>query len=339
LNLIKDEMKQQLRSQFNQVPTAKAYLDFINIVSSDYIATDAILQEIDHISIEDFSQMWNGLFDSFFMRGLIHGTLSKDQATELFSRISDLFLSNLKESLDINMIQHKEQHANFNGYFIYREKLTDSKNVIHAVANFYKIGENTLENIIYSHLIKELCGNIFFSELRTKHQLGYIANGKVLTVANMLYYFIYVQGSVKTPDLMDQHIEEVVTKIKDILENVDKNKFRSTLKNVLKKFNKKDPSLSSRTLRLWGEIDSGRGMYNPKKVVKEVKNKIKQSNLLKIFNKIFNDDLKKISVQEFSSQSELTSVVDVPIREGKYQPIIIENIDYFRSNNNNFFRK
>ena len=96
----------------------------------------------------------------------------------------------LKPIKNNNIINYSNHHADLTSYFVYREKLTNSYNINHAIINFYQIGEENLENIILANLVKELCGYIYFTELRIKQQLGYTTKGKVFSEGNVIVIFI-----------------------------------------------------------------------------------------------------------------------------------------------------
>jgi len=328
LSLIKDEIKLQLRTKLNVAPAAEAYLDFINLMSKDYIDPNTIINEVDRITSEDFKTFFNEIFNSLYLRGFIHGTLSAEDSKKLFEHINNLFLNNVHGVIDDKSKNHLSTHSVLKGNYFYRKKIKDTQNVIHAVANFYRIGPYNIRNLISSNLIKDLCGNIYFTELRTKNQLGYIAKGKIIHEGDMLYYLIYVQGSVKTPDLMDEEIEKVVDLMKLMIRKVDENKFKSTLANVVKKIGKNDTSFKERTIRLWSEIIHMRYHYNLYQEVAKEAEKINVESLNETFFEIFKK-LKKVSIQLFSSHSgnissELNSLANS-------KKIIINDLNYFRN--------
>ncbi len=334
LSLIKDEFKLQLRTQLNLAPVAEAYLDFINLMSKDYIDPNTIINEVDQITLNDFTSFFNEIFNVLYLRGFIHGTLGVEDSKKLFEHIKNLFLNNVHSVIDEKSKNYLSIHSSLKGNYIYRRKIKDTQNVVHAVANFYRIGPYNINNLIASNLIKELCGNIYFTELRTKNQLGYTAKGKIIHEGDMLYYLIYVQGSVKTPDLMDDEIEKVVDLMKVIIRKVDEKKFKSTLANVVKKIGKNDSSFKQRTIRLWNEIINMRYHYNLSQEVTKDAEKIDQESLNETFLDIFKKS-KKVSLQLFSSHSGNISGELNSLRNSK--KILINDLNYFRNHQSNIF--
>ena len=64
--------------------------------------------------------------------------------------------------------------------------LKNTFNINHAIINFYQVGQEDIKNTILANLVKELCGYIYFTELRIKQQLGYTTKGKVFSEGNVI---------------------------------------------------------------------------------------------------------------------------------------------------------
>ena len=60
---------------------------------------------------------------------------------------------------------------------------------------------------------------------------------------------IMVQGSRKTPDIMDIRIDKLLDKMKERIENTPDDKIIETLQKVIKKLSKSDLTLKNRTNR------------------------------------------------------------------------------------------
>ena len=81
----------------------------------------------------------------------------------------------------LNYKNYTNFHADLSGYYIFREQLSKIYNINHAILNFYQIGNNNMRNLVLAHMLKSLCGNIYFTQLRIKEQLGYTTKGKIFS--------------------------------------------------------------------------------------------------------------------------------------------------------------
>ena len=324
--LIKDEMKNQIKSQMNLVPVLRAYVNFFTIILRDFVNYDHIIETLDKLTIFDFKKFVDKLFKNIDMKIFIHGSMDKNEAHKLSKKINDLF----KSSKPISPLAKKymNEHADLSGYFIFREHLNQAYNINHAVLNFYQIGQENISNIVYANLVKALCGYIYFTELRIKEQLGYTAKGKVFSEGNIIYYMIMVQGSTKTPDFMDLRVENLIKIMRERIKTTDQAKFEKMKFAVERKVGKKDKNIKKRTFRLWNEIILQRYYFNIKKISKKFVKNIKLEDVLNFFDKFASKDLKKLSVQEFSKNVEKLPT-NTPKVNG-YQSILMKDNDDIR---------
>ena len=324
--LIKDEMKNQIKSQMNLVPVLKAYVNFFTIILRDFVNYDHIIETLEKLTIFDFKRFVDNLFKKINMKIFIHGSMEKKEAENLSKNITAMFKTSKPISLKAK--EYMNEHADLSGYFIFREHLNQSYNINHAVLNFYQIGQETISNIVYANLVKALCGYIYFTELRIKEQLGYTAKGKVFSEGNIIYYMIMVQGSTKTPDFMDLRIENLIKKMRERIQNTDNAKFEKLKLSIARKVGKRDKNIKKRTFRLWNEIVLKRYYFNMKKLAKSFAKTIKLEDVLKFFDKMVSKDLRKLSVQEFSK-----NVLKLPTttpKINKYQSVLMKNFDDIR---------
>jgi len=250
--LIKDEMKNQLKSQLNLVPALRAYVNFFRLILKDYVQYQSIIDELESLSIADFDSFIKSLFNEMFIKVFFHGTIKAEVSIESFKQIFSHLEKSIKKpitSLNANQINYKNSHADLSGYYIFREKLEKTYNINHAIMNFYQIGKENIKNMIYANLVKALCGYIYFTQLRIKEQLGYTARAKIFSEGNIIYYMILVQGSTKTPDYMDLRIENVIELMRKRIESANEVKFEKFKKIIINNFTKEDKNLKDRTFR------------------------------------------------------------------------------------------
>ena len=324
--LIKDEMKNQIKSQMNLVPVLRAYVKFFTIILRDFVNYDTIIETLDNLTIEHFKNFIHSLFERVNLKFFIHGSMSKKEAKILSKDITKLYKSS--KPISNKAKNYMNQHADLSGYFIFREHLNKSYNINHAVLNFYQIGQETIPNIIKANLVKALCGYIYFTELRIKEQLGYTAKGKVFSEGNIIYYMIMVQGSTKTPDFMDLRIENLLKKMRERIANTDQKKFEKMKNSIARRVGRRDRNIKIRTFRLWNEIILKRYYFNMKKLAKKYVRHIKLSDVLTFFDKMVIKDLKKLSVQEFSKNVKKLPTNKPKIKQ--YQSILMKRADEIR---------
>jgi insulysin len=347
--LIKEEMRNQYEGINNTLPKIKAFINLFSLVLKDNESLDDILHNLSNFSLEQFLKIYDKFFNfvdnshySFFTRILIHGDVEIKIVEKLIEKLKLNFLQNENnKSLKIcpilkNNILYTNNHADLSGYFIYREKNKNEFNKDHSIINFYQLGEDTRSNILKASLIKEMVGNIYFTELRIKEQLGYSATGKIFSEGGLLYYMILIQGSTMTPDLMDEKIEEVINKMYKRVKNYPDGDFDKLKLTMIRKLTKKYDRFKSRSDLIWTNILDNKN-FNFKLELSEESKKITKRDIIIFFDQIFNINLRKLSIQEFSNQIEkIPQGLNLNKRNGKFMnfiPKLIADGDF------NYFRK
>jgi len=183
--VVRDELRKTALSKLNLIPHMKGFINFFSIVMKDYISSRILLKSLDSIKYEDFFQFSKSIFNRMCMKSFIHGNASKKEALAIFNEsIKENFLNT--GPILIKDKHYKNLQANIKGYYIFREKILNKINVNHAILNFYQLGVKNLRNIILAYLVKFLCGNIYFTQLRIKEQLGYITKGKIVALDDVI---------------------------------------------------------------------------------------------------------------------------------------------------------
>lgn len=352
--MIKEEVRNQFEGINNTLPKIRAFINFFSLVLKDYESLDRILQNLSNFNLEEFLNFYDKFFNSkdssnysFFSRIFIHGYVEIETVQRLIEKLQLInVLNENSKSLKIcplleNNIVYKNNHADLSGYFIYREKNTNVFNKDHSIINFYQLGENSRSNILKASLIKEMVGNIYFTELRIKQQLGYSVTGKIFSEAGLLYYMILIQGSTMTPDLMDDKIEVVIRKMLKRLKNYPDVEFDKLKLNIIRKLTKKYDRFSCRSQLIWDNILEKKN-FNLKYELNEDSKKLSKLQIINFFDEIFNLNLRKLSIQEFSNQIEqIPAGLNINKRNGKFMNFIPKLIpdgdfNYFRKRNKFF---
>ena len=144
--------------------------------------------------------------------------------------------------------------------------------------SFY-IGQFEPIKIIYSIILNVGLSNIFYDDLRTKQQFGYIVESH-LTEYQLKYYFVQLVQSTKS-------IEEIETAINNFnntfLEKINEDEFNTFVETVIKTLNEKETKMTDYYLKYLKEIKNNTFTFNRKELLlKNIKN-INFNNFKKFF--------------------------------------------------------
>lgn len=105
---------------------------------------------------------------------------------------------------------------------------------------------------LVAHLIHEPT----FDILRTKEQLGYIAQSIMLTRTGIMGLRVHIQ-SERTPTYLEQRVDAFLDGFKGYLEAMTEEDYEKQKRGLITKKLEKAKSLSEEGNRIWGAINSG----------------------------------------------------------------------------------
>jgi secreted Zn-dependent insulinase-like peptidase len=185
------------------------------------------------------------------------------------------------------MNNHSNNIFTFSNHNLYKHS-PDS-----ATFNVYFLGPNNIRNIVRMKTIMNIAGNIFFSFLRIKHQLGYSVKNNLINVDNNLIYHVSVQGSKKNPGAVNNYIDKAILKIKEKLAKIDEKTFNNIRVSIGESLNKKSSKLEYKNNYYWGLLLKKESIYSNKEL-KEYVDSLTINDLIKFIDKLLEN---KVSIQ------------------------------------------
>ncbi len=169
-----------------------------------------------------------------------------------------------------------------------------------------------MEDKAFFGLLKSFLRRSAFTALRTNLQLGYVVSAGMLNKGNILGAYVLVQGNKETPDKVDKLIEKFLKEAAKGLKEMDFEQYRSSyvtkLENKIQKLKDQSDEESKQVLKGIEEFDER------KKMIKIVKAATKE-DMIKFYEDIFKNNVKKLSIQMYNSQVEIPT--SLPSKEDK----------------------
>ena len=296
-----NEIEQIKERLLNNLESKKAMMAFLLndcviqkiIVNGVFISNDLILNNsIRGVSLEHFTSFFNDFKQKLKLEILITGDTSKEHSTEISNEFSSIIKS--------YQFTAKAQVHNINkGTVInyYMRNFFDKENN-HATTVYYQIGMKNIKSQLYVNLFEKCIGNLFFGELRTKKQLGYVVKEGILKSYNVLYLFVTVQGTAKYPDEIDDEINEV---IQIALDKDCSSNFEDIKKAQEVDSTKVENNLNERTTVIVDQIESETYQYDIYESTTKALREIQSYEEVKTFMKnLFVDEVKRIAILNYA---------------------------------------
>jgi secreted Zn-dependent insulinase-like peptidase len=188
----------ELRDNIENQPYIKAKNIFKKLVkygvSSNYDLTNYTSQ----MTYETFNKTISNILPTFVINSLFYGYLKEDNLTSINNKIKAYLKdSRIDTTKMVNYLHSQKQIAQ---PIIYRTVNDLKKEHNHLVYNYFQVGVRDYKTSLIMNIIEMIWGNMFYFQLRTVSQLGYIVSANkelqdnyMVNIPNLVFY-IYSTG-------------------------------------------------------------------------------------------------------------------------------------------------
>ena len=233
------------------------FIDLIFETKSYSILYDyeILLKYIDNIKADHVYDYIKTIFSNVIIRSFIYGNITENNAMKIFNSIPSF-----DKTIHINRL------FSFNNYLM---KHPSKKEKSLCIGYYYLIGTFTPNKYLLMKLFIHIFSEIFFSELRTKYQLGYLVSLKD-TIIDTNYYICEKVQSSEPLDKVLYHIKNFNKKIKKKLNEINIENHLAAMKDNILNL---DNDIFEQFNRYKNEIELNRYYFDMKTILlKEIDN-------------------------------------------------------------------
>ena len=279
-----------LKINYNNISFLNSW-NLTNIIIDNHIYptsynVNLLLKTLETINYDIIKNYIIKFLNNININCLFYGNIYKNDVLDILNKYKTLFNNNKYKLLKYNKI---------NNIFIKHPNINEKLN---CISYYYLVNTNTKNFSPYYYIIIKLFilifNQLFFDELRTKHQLGYLVQ---LTFINYRYdyYIIEKVQSLKNIKLVKSFINNFNN---ELLNNLNENNFNDakiTLKNILlEPYN----SLSDMYMFYANEIINQYFIFNRKELLLSELINITINDIIKFINNTINkNNIKKIIIK------------------------------------------
>lgn len=256
-----------------------SFCDYIfkKAYKNSYIYTD-LLKIIKLISIEDIKKFIKTIIQNSGVNIFIYGNIKLNQIPH-FDKI--------KNNIDNPIVKYPSLHIKKN--IIYKHP--NKEETSNCVKITYFIGKFKPINILHLFFIKLITSNMFFDDLRTAKQLGYLVAMYSGKIGNEYFIYQQVQSELACDHIIG-HINDFNKTLITNIKKINLNKWKETVTNHL---NKKETNINELFGRYYSEIVQKTFLFNRDKLLLKELDKITIDSLCLFITKyVLNNKNKSI---------------------------------------------
>jgi len=230
------------------------------------------------VNFETFKSFCNQLFEHITLDVLIHGNWLEDHANQIAEQIKDAFNHNFdgRNHVTCPIIDISGQ----------KELILpiEMPNHDHAAVSYYPLSDKSNETTALSMLTSHLLAPIFFQEMRTEKQYGYLVNIGYIPINRYPGIAFYIQSPNTAPCELIKAMDEFVDQAEHKLASINEEQWQTFKNGLAAQLKEKDTSLRTKSQRFWAAICNQDFNFNRKKLLLEAIENITLNDISKFLS-------------------------------------------------------
>lgn len=231
----------KLSNEIKNLPIYYANSVLKSVLYNDCYTGEESLSELQSIYFEDFNDFQHTLFHKMYLKGYVTGNITKQDAKNVYQQISDTLCNQ-----PFPLRDHPEKKV---------LKLSSSDSPKHIALRspqlgfasilLIQVGKFSPYNQAIQLLLSRGISNMFFDDIRTKQQLGYLVHATHTEAKNELMQLFYTQSaSCSAQELLLKHELFIENWIRHIHTNISEERFDTLKTTLLKELRMPDNNLN-----------------------------------------------------------------------------------------------
>ena len=272
---------------------------------------------VDGVSLADVHSYSKEVFREMAFEGIAYGNLDKDilaqRLTAFIAKLEGRVLSDDKRGHEQIIKLNKKYNHSF---------VTESNN--HALIKIIQVGQRSPKLDSLLRIIDTHINSPFYTELRTKQQLGYIVHSGLYYRKKMLGLRFIVQSPKYKPQEINVRIKKFFSMMATQFAELDLEKFKDYKRNIIEKLQEPEKTIFERHERLKAEAIKLDGDFDYRQQVITALQTVDKEELVEMWEKLTQSG--QLSVSLFAKGSAIEGLMDTidvgDIKEFKHtQPI------------------
>lgn len=305
-NQMVEVTKNSFEGNKNDQPFEKALSYFTKLVKNNIFSYQEMLLTFNQINYKDFIKQYKNIQKSFYITSQFYGNINEKQLLNIESYLQPYLnqdaniVAQKMQTDDEKVIDFLHNHNLFTGSYVLKVVNDLPSEISNVCVNFFQIGKRDIRSSLIMNLVELSWENLFFYNLRTIKQYGYIVAASKFVKDNFMYYLFIVQGSKTTPDEVNVEIDTVLNWARNRLVEMEEDQLNEYKETLLAELNKKENNLKERSGLVWKEIYENSLDFNRKyKLIDDLKY-ITRDDLIESFDSTFYRNVNKLSIQIYS---------------------------------------
>jgi secreted Zn-dependent insulinase-like peptidase len=227
-------------------------------------SSSTLISALESVSFEQFKTFIPQIFEHVALEVLIHGNWSKDSAVIMINAIKQQFSQYLSQDSQVKIPCidiHQQQQV------IIPMKLPNHD---HAAVLYYPMPDKNLRTAALTMLTNQLLSPIFFQEMRTEKQYGYLVGVGFIPINRYPGIAFYIQSPHTDSSILTSAMNDFITRISSYITNLPNEHWQHLQFGLASQLQEKDTNLRIKSQRYWAAICNKEASFTQKQQLIEI---------------------------------------------------------------------
>ena len=244
--------KEQLIRLWKNSSTSKSISQLFSVLSSTLQPTNPssaeLITALTSITFSQFNKFKAILFKQVSLKVLVHGNWTSEHAKITGKLIKNAFNNTFNKENHVNTpVLNIENKGNLHLNLILPEH-------DYATVTYYPLPDKELTTIAYTMLVSQLLSPLFFQEMRTEKQYGYLVGVGFTPINKYPGIAFYIQSPTTEPMELSEAIDSFINKIYSSFDSIDARHWDHLKHGLASQLQEKDSSLRIKSQRFWNAL-------------------------------------------------------------------------------------
>lgn len=320
----REKLIQEIENDNKDDSYIQAIEEIFAMLWEQYWSDEEILDELNKVTIEDLQQYISEYYKQIDVVALSHGNVSVKEARLRGQIVVDALFQTAQPSI----VEKSKVAIVPENQFVRRIDVDhdDSASIVYVQG-----ATRSIEERINFGLLTQIIGSSFFTELRTKQELGYIVYAGHMPLGGIPGISFVIQSPDFEAYELTTRIIDYLSIFQDELTQMSDEEFEAHRKGLHSRIVAKDETLDQRTSRYWRELDDEEYHFDVRARLADALINLERKSFEQfVFDLLGNGGMQRIAIEAYGDDQDL-AVLNKPVY-GK----LMESSDDIKSSGNFF---
>lgn len=245
---IKHQLTKSWRDQRKAKPINRLFKGLSATLQPHQFDHPLLIEALEKITLDDLQQFVSSLFKHVHLESFVLGDWPTREVT-LFGASMHRQIDAIAEATpSIPRQVHSLENC---GSLVRQFERTQEQS---AVIVYYQSQDNSPASVALWSLASQILSPLFFSEIRTNQQLGYVCGASYMPINRFPGMMLYVQSSVANTSEIINAIDNVLAEFAEYVEDIEESKWQRYINGLKSQIDTKDSSARQQATRYWTGI-------------------------------------------------------------------------------------